>query len=104
MYNWMARKLLDGTHHLESDVDDISGHTKDWKEHMKILRDFFERVRKANLSLKPSKCKIEYGSIDFFSATLYMEIVQVHELNRLDAFCRLNALKQRNSAVVFGAW
>ena len=30
----------------------------DWSEHVNVLRDFFERVRNANLSLRPSKCKI----------------------------------------------
>jgi len=62
-YNQMIRKLLDGTHNL--------GHTKDGKENVKILCDFFERVRKANLSLKPSKCKIRYGSIDILEHTLH---------------------------------
>jgi len=40
-YNRMIRKLLDGTQNLESYVDDVLGHTKEWKEHMKVLRDFF---------------------------------------------------------------
>jgi len=65
MYNRMIRKLLDGTQNLESYVDDVLRHTKEWKEHMKVLRDFFERIRKASLSLKPSKCRIRYGKVDF---------------------------------------
>jgi len=56
-YNRMVRKLLGGSKDLESYVDDVLGHTGDWNEHMKVLRDFFERIRKANLSLKPSKYK-----------------------------------------------
>ena len=54
-YNRMIRKLLDGTENLESYVDDVLGRMKEWKDRMKILRNFFERVRKANLSLIPSK-------------------------------------------------
>ena len=45
-YNGMIRKLLEGTKNLENYVDDVLGHTKNWTEHMKILRDFFERVRR----------------------------------------------------------
>ena len=30
---------LDGTQNLESYVDNVVGHTKELKEHMKILRD-----------------------------------------------------------------
>jgi len=39
-------------------VDTVLGHTKkldNSTEHMKILCDFFKRVRNAKLSLKPSK-------------------------------------------------
>ena len=57
-YNRMVRKLLYGSQNLESYVDDILGHTTDWENHMRMLKDFFERVKHANLSLKPSKCKI----------------------------------------------
>jgi len=102
-YNRMIRKLLDGTYNLESYVDEFLRHRKEWKEHMKVLLDFFERVRKANLSLKPSKCRIGYGKVDFW-ATLYTGITWVHKLNLLGAFCRPNVPKQRNSDVVFCAW
>ena len=64
------RKLLDGTQSLENYVDDVLGHTIDWITHKEMLRDFFERVRKANLSLKPSKCKIGFSQVDFLGHTL----------------------------------
>jgi len=32
-YNRMVKKLLDGSKNLESYVDDVLGHTSDWKEH-----------------------------------------------------------------------
>ena len=68
-YNRMIRKLLEETQNLESLVDDVLRHTKNWTEHVEILRDFFERVRKANLSLKPMQDRIWKGG--FFWATLY---------------------------------
>jgi len=40
-YNRMTRKLLDGSHNLESYVDDVLGYTENWSKHMEILRDFF---------------------------------------------------------------
>jgi len=67
---------LDGSKDLESYVDDVLGHTTDWKEHMKVLRDFFERVRKANLSLKPSKCKIGFAEVDFLGHTLQKDTIR----------------------------
>ena len=69
-YNRMMRKLLDGTHNLESYLDDVLGHTVRWPEHVSILRDFFFRVRSANLTLKPSKCQIGFEKIEFLGHVL----------------------------------
>ena len=48
-YSRMIRKLLNGTENLKSYVNDILGHSKEWDFHLKILRNFFNRVRNANL-------------------------------------------------------
>ena len=61
---------LDGAQSLENYVDDVLGHTVDWIIHKEMLRDFFERVRKANLSLKPRKCKIGFSQVDYLGAYL----------------------------------
>ena len=37
---------------------------------MKTLRDFFQRVKEANLSLRPSKCRIGFQRVDFLGYTL----------------------------------
>jgi hypothetical protein len=64
-YTRMMRKLLSGSENLDSYIDDVLCHTTDWQSHIQTLRDFFERVRSANISLKPSKCKIGGTSVDF---------------------------------------
>ena len=69
-YNRMIRKILYGTKNLESYVDDVLAHTRDWNHHLEVLEEFFERVRKAHLTLKPKKCSIGYGKIDFLGHTL----------------------------------
>ena len=66
-YNRMVRKLLDKAHNLESYID---GHTGDWEGHKQMLRNFSERVKGANLSLKPSKCKIRFNKLNFLGQTL----------------------------------
>jgi len=68
-YNRMVRKLLDGAQSLESYVDDVLGHTIDWGTQETMLRDLFERVRKANLLLKPSKCKLGFQRLIFWGIT-----------------------------------
>jgi len=66
----MVRKFLDGATNLQSYVDDVIGHTKNWGEHIQTLRDFFERVKQGRLSLKPSKRKIGFGTVNFLGHTL----------------------------------
>ena len=72
-YNRMMRKMLEGSNNLESYVDDVLAHTKNWKDHIVTLREFFERVRRAHLTLKPKKCEIGYEEIDFLGHTIENE-------------------------------
>jgi hypothetical protein len=74
-YNRMIRKLLEGSKNLESYVDDIIGYTTNWDHHMKILKDFFRRVREANLSLNPSKCKIGYDTVNFLGHVIHTDFI-----------------------------
>ena len=41
-----------------------------------MLRDFFERVRKANLSLKHGKCKISSAKVEFLGHTLQRDTIR----------------------------
>jgi len=66
----MVIKLLEGAQDLESYVDAVLGNTKDWNKHVQMLRDFFERIRRANLCLRPSKCKIGFDTVDFLGHTI----------------------------------
>ena len=64
-FSRIMRKLLDGGDGLDSYLDDVLAHTTNWDEHLSVLKYFFERVRQANLSLRPSKCQIGYNRISF---------------------------------------
>src|SRR6218665_4084697 len=66
-FNQMMRRLIDGMKQLEFYVDDVLTHTKNWEER---IEDVFDRVRKARLTLKPKKCLIGYGSVDFLGHTI----------------------------------
>ena len=69
-YNRIVRKLLDGATNLQSYVNGVIGHTKNWDEHIQTSRDFFERVKHGRLNLKPSKCEIGFGTVKFLGHTL----------------------------------
>ena len=61
----MTRKLLKGCDYLDIYVDDILGHTVSWDSHLQMLRNLFTRIRQAGLTVRPTKCYIEYTMIEF---------------------------------------
>jgi putative transposase len=61
VYARLTRKLLEGTTNVENFVDDILAHNSDFQGHLVTLKDLFDRVRKANIKLKPSKVRIGFS-------------------------------------------
>ena len=64
-FNRMMRKVLNGLEDVENFVDDIIEHTREWNDHMRILRELLQKLREAGLTVKPSKCKIGYTQVGF---------------------------------------
>ena len=64
-YEKMMRKLLGNLECIDHYVDDVLEHTRDWSEHMRVMENFFQKVRQANLTLKPSKCYLGYFEAEF---------------------------------------
>ena len=64
-YCRIMRKLLDAIPCVDSYIDDVLIHTSSWSEHMVILRQVFNRIKDAGLTVKPSKCYIGEDSIGF---------------------------------------
>jgi len=51
-------------------LDDIIMFSKDLHSHLDRLLQLFQRLREAELKLKPSKCKIMYSSVAFLGYTV----------------------------------
>ena len=64
-YNALLRQVLKGAKDMQSFVDDIIAYNGNFEDHIRTLKDLFERVRKANLKIKPSKTKIGYFEVQF---------------------------------------
>ena len=69
-FSRIMRKRLVGSEGLDNFIDDVLGHTPDWENHLIVLRDFFERTRKANLVLRPTKCSIGDSRVTFLGHQL----------------------------------
>src|SRR5918911_827290 len=46
-------------------IDDINVHLETFEQHIKILEEVFERIRKAGLKLRIDKCKFCFNEIEF---------------------------------------
>jgi len=75
-FNQMMRKLLNLLREVDNYLDDVLAHTSDWNNHIVALREFFERVRKANITLRPTKCEIGLRTIKFLG-----HIIGVHGIS-----------------------
>ncbi|PIK60000.1 hypothetical protein BSL78_03079 [Apostichopus japonicus] len=64
-FNRVMRKLLKGIENVHSYVDDILIHTQTWEEHLQRVKEVFTRIKKANLTARPTKCFIGYNEVEF---------------------------------------
>ncbi|KAJ8044409.1 hypothetical protein HOLleu_07148 [Holothuria leucospilota] len=64
-FNRMMRILLFDLDHVDSYIDDILIYTSTWEKHIEILGEILKRLRKANLTIRPSKCGLGMENIEF---------------------------------------
>jgi len=64
-FNRMMRILLRGMNNIDSFLDDILIHTVTWNENMDVLQELLQRLKKARLTARPSKCTVDYRNLDF---------------------------------------
>ncbi|KAL8570939.1 hypothetical protein ACOMHN_023611 [Nucella lapillus] len=60
VFTRMMRKLLKGLKGVENFMDDILIASETWEEHMSQLAEVLLRLRRANLTARPTKCQIGY--------------------------------------------
>ena len=53
-FNRVMRKMLDGAQNIEHFIDDVLNHTTTWNDHIKALKELFQTVRKAGLTIRPT--------------------------------------------------
>ena len=64
-FNRAMRKVLKDLANVDNYVDDVLVHSNDWKSHIEALRKTFERIRKAGMTLKASKCEIGKQKVEY---------------------------------------
>ena len=61
--------------------DDILVHTSSWEDHVKTLRELFQRLKKADLTIRPSKCILGTDNVDFIGHRLSEGVKGLHDDN-----------------------
>jgi len=69
-FSRLMRKLVRDSDGLDNYLDDVLAHSREWSDHLNSLRDFFARVRKGNLTLRPTKCEIGESDASFLGHQL----------------------------------
>ena len=61
--------------------DDILVHTSSWEDHIKTLRELFQRLKEADLTVRPSKCILGTDNVDFIGHRLSEGVKGLHDDN-----------------------
>ncbi|KAL8598501.1 hypothetical protein ACOMHN_051289 [Nucella lapillus] len=65
VFTRMMRTLLKGLKGVENFMDDILIASETWEEHMSQLAEVLLRLRRANLTARPTKCQVGYPDLEF---------------------------------------
>ena len=80
-FNRMMRKLLDGIPNVSNYIDDVVVYTETWEEHLEVLDKLFQRIKNANLHVRPSKCILGATSVDFLGHHIGGGEISLQEYN-----------------------
>jgi len=75
-FSRMMRKLLKGMDNVENFIDDVIVYTDTWDYHVKLVKDVLQRLKDANLTMRPSKCFVGYGSLECLGHVIGNEELQ----------------------------
>ena len=82
----LMRIILSNLPNVDSFVGDMWIFTETWKDHMTSLRQVLDRLRSAKLTAKPSKCMIQYNSIECLGHNILAQTVRPQE-DKIQAIC-----------------
>ena len=75
------RKILAGMNNVDSYIDELIIHTNDWQAHLQVLGELLRRLRKAGLTVKPSKCVFGAESVEFLGHYIGRDWITINEDN-----------------------
>ena len=77
----MMRKLTKGMSGIQHYIDDCLIYSDDWETHLRVVGEFLQRVRAANLTIRPSKCEVGCSQLEFVGHEVKRGEVGLQEAN-----------------------
>ena len=75
------RKIFAEMNNIDSYIDDLIIHTNDWQAHLQVLGELLQRLHKAGLTVKPSKCVFGAESKEFLGHYIGHDWITISENN-----------------------
>ena len=75
-FNRMMRRAFCHESNADSFVDDLLAHTQTWRIHMDVLRSILEILRRAHLTVRPTKCCLGFKKLDYVGHTIGGGMIQ----------------------------
>ena len=67
------RKIFSDMYNVDNFIDYILVYTMTFEQHLKVLKELFQRLHDAVLTAKPNKCSIAYSDLNFLAhACIYI--------------------------------
>ena len=69
------RKILEGMPGVRSYIDNIVIYSDSWEDHLRMLKELFGRVRKAQITAQPTKCLLGASRMEFLGHQVGGDII-----------------------------
>jgi len=74
-FSRLMQHVLRNSQGLDNYLDDALAHIPDWPRHLATFRKFFQRVRRAKLTLRPTKCEVGETKVSFLGHSLSKGVI-----------------------------
>ena len=69
------KKVLEGLSGVSSYIDDRVVYNDSWEEHLTILKELFGRLRRARITVRPTKCLLGANRMEFLGRQIGGDVI-----------------------------
>ena len=69
------KKVLEGLSSVSSYIDDIVIYSDSWEEHLRTLKEWFGRLRRARITARPTKCLLGVNRMELIGHQIGGDVI-----------------------------